>query len=187
MPSRSPDLSSVSGQSYPAPPGLHWGWLIASLVGAGVLRMFLPYFQRSVVLHSAAYALLVGIGLGLLLLALSSLLSLWLLVEAAFVRRLCTGNRAVVYVAAGLACRWATAFLPPHTTALNVLLLVLFVALCIAGLLSMRQALEAHYNGPEPYGLELNRVLLLLFSAIYLQYHFHAIALAKRAAASAGS
>ena len=49
----------------------------------------------------------------------------------------------------------------------------------------MRRSLLAHYNEVEPVGLELSRVMTLIFNVLYFQYHFTRIAKLKEAGAVA--
>ena len=45
-----------------------------------------------------------------------------------------------------------------------------------------RAALEEHFNGPEPVGLQLNPVMTFFFGGLYFQYHLNRINALKQAA-----
>ena len=45
-----------------------------------------------------------------------------------------------------------------------------------------RGSLQAHFNGPEPVGLQLNPVMTFFFGGLYFQYHINRINQIKQAA-----
>ena len=67
-----------------------------------------------------------------------------------------------------------------HSNPLGSLLSVAYIVLMILARLAMRKALEEHFNGPEPIGLQLDSIMTVLFGGLYFQYHLTRINDIKR-------
>jgi len=58
--------------------------------------------------------------------------------------------------------------------------------LAIVTIYKIRDDLEAHYNGREPYGMDLNGLMTFFFSFLYFQAKLYPIAKAKEEAVAQG-
>ncbi len=111
----------------------------------------------------------------------------WLIVQAAYVRRIDNESKGVLLAVFSLAC----AFLGWFTTALSrtwdgettpwagVFLFVGFILL-LGAIFQIRSDLEDYYNVVEPINLQVNGVLTFFCGILYLQYHFSRIAQWKK-------
>jgi uncharacterized protein DUF4339 len=111
----------------------------------------------------------------------------WLIVQAAYVRRIDNESKGVLLAVFSLTC----AFLGWFTTALSrtwdgeptpwagVFLFVGFILL-LGAIFQIRSDLEDYYNVVEPINLQVNGVLTFFCGILYLQYHFSRIAQWKK-------
>ena len=119
-------------------------------------------------------------------------LSAWLVVEAAWIRKIKPASKGLLYVCLALAAFFAAGVLNGLTGALNngqpspfgSLLSFAGLVLQIVGVFTMRSDLEDYYNTTENINLRLSGVgsalLTLFFSTFYFQWHFSRIAKWKK-------
>lgn len=62
-----------------------------------------------------------------------------------------------------------------HNSLLADLISLAALVFLIVFRFSMRDSLERHFNGPEPFGLRLGGVMTFFFGGLYFQYHFNRI------------
>jgi len=147
-----------SGVAYPDPPNLHWG-----------LELLLGFFTCGL------------------------FVVVWNLVIAAWANRIQPASKALMfYIAAtvlivlNLGSSWGVIISlshhvhPHHSVLGNLMSLATWVARLIARF-TLRDALEQHFNGPEPLGLRLNPVMTFFFGGIYFQYKLNEINEMKQA------
>jgi hypothetical protein len=104
----------------------------------------------------------------------------WLLVEAAWVRKVKPDSNALFFLI-GAYCAPVAGILIAAVSQGNgqtwgpplfaLLLLAALVGLYV-GIFQMREAIEDHYNQNEPINLRLSGVMTFFFSVYYFQYHF---------------
>jgi hypothetical protein len=103
---------------------------------------------------------------------------IWLLVEAAFVHRLRTGHKPLIWYSIGITLILLSGFfsgLGREYLAFLPLLQLVGAGFLIAGHYSIKFALEEYYNAVEPYGLYLSGGMTFFFNVFYFQYHFRKI------------
>lgn len=101
----------------------------------------------------------------------------WGFLQAAYVRRLRSDSKAIIYYAIGIAVLFigvalrddhsSGSFYSPEQLVCGVFKLV--------ALFSMKESLEDYYSNEEDIGLTLSGVMVFFFGSIYLQYHFNRI------------
>ena len=150
---------SLSGEAenvqeiVPLPPNLHWGWV-----------------------------------LGLDVITRSLFNIIWALVQANWARKLSRKNTPMVLIAmypAGIisgivATAVGTASDQSGLGALGSVLIFAGLICMIAGVFSIRNAMESYYNNVENIGLSLGGGMTFFFGVIYLQYHINRIARWKK-------
>jgi hypothetical protein len=123
------------------------------------------------------------------------------MVEAAWVRKIDPRSKALFYYIIAFVLDVASVFLSifmqrvtasgganqSALTLLSLLITFAFLALFIIANFSMRDSIEAHFNGAEPIGLSLSGIMTFFFSVYYFQYHFSRINELKRATRYGGA
>jgi GYF domain 2 len=107
----------------------------------------------------------------------------WIIVEAAWVKKVQPASKSFVYVVSAISLFvLATILNLSHPGRLYGSLLNLgALGVWLMGIFGMKSALEEHFNTAEPIGLRLSGVMVFFFNVIYFQYHFNEIARAKKA------
>jgi len=112
----------------------------------------------------------------------------WLIVEAAFVRKLKSDSKGLLFIILATAVLIGGGFINGVITAMNhgernplgsLITLAGFV-LYIVGVFQMKSDLEDYYNSTDPINLRLNGVMVFFFNVYYFQYHFSRIAQWKK-------
>jgi hypothetical protein len=103
--------------------------------------------------------------------------TVWMFVEAAFVNKLQTGSKAILFYAIGVAAMFASGIIgrAADEKAVGGVIYLVGIVLLIAGHFSMKSALEDHYTRVERIGLQLSGVMTFFFNVLYFQYHFSEI------------
>lgn len=112
----------------------------------------------------------------------------WMFIQAAWVRRIDSGSRAMPLLIGGLFTALFGGYVAGLAGAgneqeralvelLGTLAAGLFVTLAAFG---MRDSILRHFTHREPINVSINGVMTFLFTFIYLQYHLTRIAEAKR-------
>jgi hypothetical protein len=105
---------------------------------------------------------------------------LWVFVLANWARKLTGNNKPLVlvamYPAAFLAAAFGAVLVPVIGvgSAIQVITVILVLAglvAYVAGIFSIRAAMEEYYNSTENIGLTLSGVMTFFFGSVYLQYH----------------
>ena len=111
----------------------------------------------------------------------------WIFVLALWARRLTGNNRALVLI-----CMYPTSFFAAGlgvavlgaegTVAESITFFLVIAGLIayLAGIFSVRTAMEEYYNSTENIGLTMSGPMTLFFSTIYLQYHVNRLARWKK-------
>ena len=112
----------------------------------------------------------------------------WLIVEAAWIRKIKPESKGLLFVLLSLGCSLASAFIrgitgtmyygPPNP--LQSLLSLACIVLFIVGIFTMRSDLEDYYNTTENINLRLSGVITFFFAVFYFQHHFSRIAKWKK-------
>jgi len=120
--------------------------------------------------------------------------SVWLLVQALWVKKIQPATKALTYVAIAIAL-WLVSIVfsiyrgvgmaraghvDPMTESIHWLFQIGLLAAWITAAFTMRADIEDHYNSAEPIGLSLSGVMTFFFSVFYFQYHFTRINEMKR-------
>jgi len=107
----------------------------------------------------------------------------WIIVEAAWVKKVQPQSKGFTYVVAavGLFVVATIASLSHSSQAFGAAINLAAIALWLMGIFGMKSAIEDHFNTAEPIGLRLSGVMVFFFNVIYFQYHFNEIARAKKA------
>jgi hypothetical protein len=102
---------------------------------------------------------------------------IWLFVQAAWVRKVRPGSRAIYYLIGSLVLAFTGGFLEglQHNNPLNPLLQLGSWVLYFAGIFSMRGDIEDYYTTEENIGLSLSGVITFFFAPFYFQYHFNRV------------
>jgi GYF domain 2 len=109
------------------------------------------------------------------------LISVWDLVQAAWMKKVTPQSKAIYYyaIAMGLLMTLFTlSFLAGlnHThNPLASLVQLANLVMILIGRYSLKSSLEEHYNSAEPMGLLLSGVMTFFFGCIYFQYHLNDI------------
>lgn len=164
-PSYNPIASSpaaLAGSSYPDAPNLHWGLVLLFDVLTCSLFMWVwnlvvaAWLKRVQPNATSLYYYLGAIALTIVQLAVTIPSSMHL-----------------AAIAPGMHYSWN-----PVGSLIGV---ITWVVRLIARFMQ-RAALEEHFNGPEPVGLQLNPVMTFFFGGLYFQYHLNRINTIKQAA-----
>ena len=161
-PSQYPQTAAI----YPDPPNLHWALvLLIGLFTCGLFNL------------------------------------VWIFVQAIWVRKVDPNSKALIYYIAGIALDVVSVFTQislsaaqahgnagqSPVVAVSLVSTLAMAVLFIVANFSMRDSIEAHFNGPEPIGLSLSGVMTFFFGSLYFQYHFTRINELKRMARYRGA
>ena len=169
------DLAISEGMSDPLPVSQIIGTIsVPQAPVSGGPVSFAPEFPDPPNLHWALVLLFGVISCGLFI-------SVWDLVQAAWMKKVAPQSRAIYYyaVAVGLLITLFTlSFLAGlnHTrNPLGPLVQLANLVMILVGRYSLKASLEEHYNSAEPMGLLLSGVMTFFFGGIYFQYHLNDI------------
>lgn len=111
----------------------------------------------------------------------------WLIVEAAFVRKVKTESKGLLFTILATAVLFVGGFANGIITAINheptpfgPLITIAGVVLYLVGVFQMKSDLEDYYNSTENINLQLSGVMVFFFNVYYFQYHFSRIAQWKK-------
>jgi len=112
----------------------------------------------------------------------------WLIVEAAFVKKLKSESKGLLFIILATAVLIGGGFINGVITAMNhgernpfgSLITIAGIVLYLVGVFQMKSDLEDYYNTTEPINLQLNGVMVFFFNVYYFQYHFSRIAQWKK-------
>jgi hypothetical protein len=119
---------------------------------------------------------------------------IWIMVEAAWVKKVQPASKAVTYFGIVLGL-WALSFVLGISGAVSAartghedsglqgiqgILSLAILIVWIVGAFNMRDSIEEHFNSAEPIGLSLSGVMTFFFNVWYFQYHFTKINEMKR-------
>ena len=99
----------------------------------------------------------------------------WVLVQAAWVKKVQPTSKAMIYYAAALGLFAVSIVLSVNgetTKALGSLTNLAGAVFWIFGAFSVKSSIEEHYTTAEPIGLQLSGVMTFFFNIYYFQYHF---------------
>lgn len=107
----------------------------------------------------------------------------WVIVQAAWIKKVQPESKALVYIIIAIALFFVGgATNASHQVAgYGGFFSLGGLALWLVGVFSMKASIEQHFNTAEPIGLQLSGVMTFFFNVIYFQYHFTEIARAKQA------
>jgi MFS family permease len=112
----------------------------------------------------------------------------WLIVEAAFVRKVKPESKGLLFIILAVAGFLIGGFVngimaaashgrsTPYGSLFTLVALVLY----LVGVFQMKSDLEDYYNSTEPINLQMNGVMVFFFNVYYFQYHFSRIAQWKK-------
>ena len=114
--------------------------------------------------------------------------SAWLIVEAAFARKIKPESKGLLLICIGIGGGFGISFLSGFLRVLNggennpglTLLYLGCVIVQFIGIFAVRSDLEDYYNSVEPIGLRLSGVMTFFFSVFYFQYHLSRISRWKK-------
>jgi len=190
------DLSAFKSE-YPAPPKLHWLWLVLLFEMPSIAISIIVAHHR-LTSHSIAP---LPAWENILMFLLSYL---WLAVQLIWLGRVFPKSRIWVIYALYCVARYAQTALQRHhppqhasrilQTANDVhLMLVHFLLALISGVIialffyanyRFGKAIQEHYNEAEPVGLVMSGPMSVIFGSLYRQYWFRKIAMLKEQAAT---
>ena len=107
----------------------------------------------------------------------------WVIVQAAWIKKVEPESKALVYIIIAIALFFtggatnASHQIAPYGGLFSLGGFVIW----LIGVFSMKASIEQHFNTVEPIGLQLSGVMTFFFNVIYFQYHFTEIARAKQA------
>jgi hypothetical protein len=112
----------------------------------------------------------------------------WLIVEAAFVKKLKSESKCLLFIILATAVLIGGGFINGVITAMNhgernpfgSLITIAGIVLYLLGVFQMKSDLENYYNSTEPINLQVNGVMVFFFNVYYFQYHFSRIAQWKK-------
>jgi hypothetical protein len=111
-------------------------------------------------------------------------LSAWLIVEAAWVRKIKPSSAAIFFVCTGVAMSFISGFMGGirnlDSNPMGGLLWIVGVVLNLIGIFQIRSDLEDYYNFQENISLNLNGGMTFFFAVFYFQHHFSRIAKWKK-------
>jgi hypothetical protein len=112
----------------------------------------------------------------------------WLLVEAAFVKKIRPQSNALIFGIVALICSYGGQFirvfdLMNHRAGISPfggLVGIASIVLYFVAVFTMKSELEQYYNSVEPINLRLNGVMVFFFAVFYFQHHFTRISRWKK-------
>jgi GYF domain 2 len=112
----------------------------------------------------------------------------WLIVEAAFVRKIKPESKGLLFVILAIAGFFVGGFVNGFMRALNhgepnpfgSLFTLAAAVLYFVGVFQMKNDLEDYYNSTERINLRLSGVMVFFFNVYYFQYHFSRISQWKK-------
>lgn len=112
----------------------------------------------------------------------------WLIVEAAFVKKLKSESKGLLFIILATAVLIGGGFINGVITAMNhgernplgSLITIAGFVLYMVGVFQMKSDLEDYYNSTESINLRLNGVMVFFFNVYYFQHHFSRIAQWKK-------
>jgi hypothetical protein len=112
----------------------------------------------------------------------------WIIVEAAFIRKIKPQSKGLLFLLLGFGCHIAAAVVNIAVAAttrgsqnpLGGLFSLAGLVLQIIAYFTMRSDLEDYYNSTENIGLSLSGVMTFFFAVFYFQHHFSRIAKWKK-------
>lgn len=112
----------------------------------------------------------------------------WLIVEAAFVRKLKSESKGLLFIILATAVLIGGGFINGVFTAMNhgernpfaPLISIAGIVLYLVGVFQMKSDLEDYYNSTENIHLQLSGVMVFFFNVYYFQYHFSRVAQWKK-------
>lgn len=114
--------------------------------------------------------------------------SAWMIVEAAFVRKIKPDSKGLMFVIIGVAGSYLGGFANGFISAINHtnpqplgnLITIVSAIIFLVAAFQMRSDLEEHYNTMEPINLKLSGVMTFFFAIFYFQHHFSRISQWKK-------
>jgi hypothetical protein len=112
----------------------------------------------------------------------------WLIVEAAFVRKLKSESKGLLFIILATAVLIGGGFINGVIAAMNhgeqspfgALITIAGAVLYLVGVFQMKSDLEDYYNSTEPINLQLSGIMVFFFNVYYFQHHFSRIAQWKK-------
>jgi MFS family permease len=112
----------------------------------------------------------------------------WLIVEAAFVRKMKPESKGLLFIILAVAGFLIGGFVNGimaaashgRSTQYGSLFTLVALVLYLVGVFQMKSDLEDYYNSTEPINLQMNGVMVFFFNVYYFQYHFSRIAQWKK-------
>ena len=154
-------------KDYPAPPGAHWAILLI--------------FWIAIIIPSRCY-----FPNALSLLVARTVFSLWPLYLCLWLLRLNSESKALYWVFASVVIKLVQIaslvlhIFPMAQIAFRISIDIADLAIPIVAIFVIRSELQKHYNEREPFGLELDPWLTLVFAYFYFQFHLRDIAYFKK-------
>lgn len=114
--------------------------------------------------------------------------SAWMIVEAAFVRKIKPDSKGLFLIITAVAGSYFGGFMNGFISAMNhtnpqplgKVITIIFAVIYLVGAFQLRSDLEEYYNRMEPINLQLNGVMTFFFAVFYFQHHFSRIAQWKK-------
>lgn len=110
--------------------------------------------------------------------------SVWLIVQAIWVKKVQPSSTSVVTLCVSYALFFAAgalgAFPEESVKTIGLIANLGGLVLSIFACFSMRSSIEDHFNAAERLGLQLSGIMTFFFNVYYFQYHFTRIAESKR-------
>ena len=114
--------------------------------------------------------------------------SAWMIVEAAFVRKIKPDSKGLFLIITAVAGSYLGGFANGFISALNHtnpqplghLITIIFAIIFLVAAFQMRSDLEEYYNTIEPINLQLSGVMTFFFAVFYFQHHLSRIAQWKK-------
>lgn len=114
--------------------------------------------------------------------------SAWLIVEAAFAKKIKPESKGLLWICIGIAGGFVSGFIGGFLKAMNggqdspigPLLTLASIVIQYVGIFTLRSDLEDYYNSVEPINLRLSGVMTFFFSVFYFQYHLSRISRWKK-------
>jgi hypothetical protein len=112
---------------------------------------------------------------------------IWIFKEAAFVKKIDAGSKAVMLLVVALVAMLGQVVLffavfssgsSSEIAAVSGIMMILNLVVAVVGLIAvfgMRKSIVQYYNTVEPIGLRLSGIMTFFFSVLYFQYHFSRI------------
>jgi len=183
-PAASPLSSSIEGTVYSGPGTVYAGAQHATgTVYGGPSTGFgtaaAPAFSAPAVPVDLHWALVLLFGI----LSCGLFYSAWLIVEAAFAKKIKPESKALLWICIGIAGGYVSGFIGGFLKAMNggqdnpigPLLTLASIIIQLVGIFTLRSDLEEYYNSVEPINLQLSGVITFFFSVFYFQYHLSRI------------